>query len=405
MVASSPMPSRIRRASARTISAKLDAARSLMPVSLEIPADSRASRIAAASNDDNTLSLAPSANCASASDLASPILPSARAQLALDERQLDHLGDEDGPGHQRGEGKTDHHGLDQDVGRQEHRPRRQLAQPGRRRRFPRRRCRRLGRSRGRVGDRRRWRRAELPPMAPEPSRVATAREPAAPQGPHSAARMMAMPAAASPAPTSRRKSLEASELFIFRSSADQIVTHASGQSTAFAECREKTTTRPKWARTRPCRPSMSGDRRSARLECDTRRVRFGEPGVGGQIRECGRMRRQQTRRRRVHHRCWPAPSRRRSRSRRRRGPGHMVGGLRPDRAQDAFACEARSDAPRLRDRETNDVVQSRSLRVHRRGRGLRAAVVEMSERQQKLDRQREQREPRPSGYDRWHIPA
>jgi hypothetical protein len=52
-----------------------------MPASLEIPADSRASRIAAASNDDNTLSLAPSANCASASDLASPILTSAARSL------------------------------------------------------------------------------------------------------------------------------------------------------------------------------------------------------------------------------------------------------------------------------------------------------------------------------------
>ena len=81
MVASSPMPSRIRRASARTISAKLDAARSLMPASLEIPADSRASRMAAASSDDSTLPLAPSANCASASDRASPILPSAARSL------------------------------------------------------------------------------------------------------------------------------------------------------------------------------------------------------------------------------------------------------------------------------------------------------------------------------------
>ena len=81
MVASSPMPSRIRRASARTISAKLEAARSLMPLSLEIPADSRASRIAAASSDDNTLSLEPSANCASASDRASLILPSALRSL------------------------------------------------------------------------------------------------------------------------------------------------------------------------------------------------------------------------------------------------------------------------------------------------------------------------------------
>src|ERR1700744_6135393 len=74
MVASNPMPSRTRRASARTISAKLDAALSLMPASLEIPADSRASRIAAASNDDNTLPFAPSANWASASDLESEIL-------------------------------------------------------------------------------------------------------------------------------------------------------------------------------------------------------------------------------------------------------------------------------------------------------------------------------------------
>src|SRR6202140_2732823 len=81
MGSSPPMPSWTRRASARTISAKLDAARSLMPGSLETPADSRASRIAADSNDDNTLSFAPSANCASASDLASLILPSAARSL------------------------------------------------------------------------------------------------------------------------------------------------------------------------------------------------------------------------------------------------------------------------------------------------------------------------------------
>src|ERR1700733_7266679 len=80
--ASNPMPIRIRRPSARTISAKLDAARSLMPSSLEIPADNRASFIAAASNADNTLSLAPSANCASASDLALAILRSAARNLA-----------------------------------------------------------------------------------------------------------------------------------------------------------------------------------------------------------------------------------------------------------------------------------------------------------------------------------
>ena len=52
-----------------------------MPSSLEIPADNRASPIAAASNADNTLSLAPSENCASASDLASLILASAARSL------------------------------------------------------------------------------------------------------------------------------------------------------------------------------------------------------------------------------------------------------------------------------------------------------------------------------------
>ena len=69
------MPSRSRRNSARTISVKLDAARSLMPASLEIPADSRASRIEAASSDGSTPCLEPSANCASDSERASPICP------------------------------------------------------------------------------------------------------------------------------------------------------------------------------------------------------------------------------------------------------------------------------------------------------------------------------------------
>ena len=48
-------------------------------------------------------------------------------QLALNDRQFDHLGDEDGPGHQRGKGKADHDGLDQHVRRLEHRPWRQFA--------------------------------------------------------------------------------------------------------------------------------------------------------------------------------------------------------------------------------------------------------------------------------------
>src|SRR5258705_8026385 len=52
-----------------------------MPAPLEMPADIRPSRIAAASSDGSTPSLAPSANCASASERASPILASARRNL------------------------------------------------------------------------------------------------------------------------------------------------------------------------------------------------------------------------------------------------------------------------------------------------------------------------------------
>ena len=70
MVASRPMPKRTRRDSARTISAQLEAARSLMPASLEMPADSLASCMQAASSAGSTPSLEPSANCASASERA-----------------------------------------------------------------------------------------------------------------------------------------------------------------------------------------------------------------------------------------------------------------------------------------------------------------------------------------------
>jgi len=90
------------------ISAKLDAARSLMPLSLEIPADIRASRIAALSSDDSTLSLAPSESCAfreASAGLGG--LAKRLPQPALERRQFDRLGDQDRPGHQRGEQQPD----------------------------------------------------------------------------------------------------------------------------------------------------------------------------------------------------------------------------------------------------------------------------------------------------------
>src|ERR1700729_2668512 len=107
MVAITPMPSRIRRDSARTISAKLDAARSLTPASLEIPADSRASRSAAASKEDKTVPLAPSMNCGGAARPSIADLAERGAQPALNQRQFEHFRDEDRPRHQRGKRKTD----------------------------------------------------------------------------------------------------------------------------------------------------------------------------------------------------------------------------------------------------------------------------------------------------------
>ncbi len=77
------MPTRMRRPSARAISAKRDAARSLIPLSLAIPADSRTSCVAASSSEGSTPLSAPSASRASASDLTLPIPASAAQSLRL----------------------------------------------------------------------------------------------------------------------------------------------------------------------------------------------------------------------------------------------------------------------------------------------------------------------------------
>src|ERR1700709_2279960 len=95
------VPNRLRRASAREISAKLEAARSLMPLSEEMPADSRASRIAAARNADSTPVFDPSANCASASERDSPVVLSDLWSLPSRFGQFEYAGDEDGPCHER----------------------------------------------------------------------------------------------------------------------------------------------------------------------------------------------------------------------------------------------------------------------------------------------------------------
>ena len=101
-----------------------------MPASLEMPADSRASRIAAASKRRQHAALGAERELRFRQRPCVGDLGQRRAQLALNHGQLDHLGDEDGPGHQRGKGETDHDRLDQHVGRLEHRPWRQFAELG-----------------------------------------------------------------------------------------------------------------------------------------------------------------------------------------------------------------------------------------------------------------------------------
>src|ERR1700730_13460121 len=84
MVASRPMPNRMRRGPGPRDLAKGGAARSLTPLSEDVPADSRASRIAAARNADSTPVFDPSANCASASERDSPIVLSDLRSLPRD---------------------------------------------------------------------------------------------------------------------------------------------------------------------------------------------------------------------------------------------------------------------------------------------------------------------------------
>jgi hypothetical protein len=170
------------------------------------------------------------------------------------------------------------------------------------------------------------------------------------------------------------------------------VKNASGQLRFLRDARRKTTTRPNWARTRG-QPSMSGDRRCARLKRDASRVQISEPGVGGQIQERSSLKSRQTGRCCSHH-CvgqrhygadcavigWLAG-------------GHMTGGgLQPDWASSA-RVRSSVQCVEMRDRKTNGVLKPRPLRVRQRARRLRA-TVEVSERQQELDRQREKREPR-----------
>jgi len=141
--------------------------------------------------------------------------------------------------------------------------------------------------------------------------VATAREPAKAPGPFSVAPMTATPATASPARRSHHKLLEAVTCSYFNPVEDEsnCVMYASGQPqlSRDAGVRDHEAAelgRAARYRTHPdlIEPLMSGDRGSARLKSDARRVRIDEPGVGGQIQQCKSLGRRQIDWCRGHHR-------------------------------------------------------------------------------------------------------
>jgi len=128
------------------------------------------------------------------------------------------------------------------------------------------------------------------------------------------------------------------------------------------------------------------------LKDDASRVQRNELGIGGQIPEWSRRRLQQIRRC-CNHQCVG--------QRHDSADGAIIGwltiglvvggGPEPDGTrcvlvQNSIRCT------KMRGRKADGVVKPRMVRYKRAG--LRTAAVEMSERQQRLDREREKREPR-----------
>src|SRR6266446_2273725 len=116
IMARTPMPYRAERASARTISAKRDAARAWMPVAA-LSDDMRTSWIAAAAAG-RQLSFGQRPGVGDASQRL--------AQPPPGQKKVSGLGEENRPSHQGGKCQTDHHRLHEHVGGKEHRPRRQF---------------------------------------------------------------------------------------------------------------------------------------------------------------------------------------------------------------------------------------------------------------------------------------
>ena len=176
MVASTPVPRFMSRPAATSRRASRVAIRSLMPALSTRSADMRSSsRAASIRAGAMPRRVADAGIGIGERTLAVAERRERPAQSARRQPKLDVLGEPYGPSHERGEHQADHDGLHEDVGRHEHRPRRQVARQLRAaddRHLPRRRswqaagrgsCRQAGRRSRNVSHASRRRQASLPP--------------------------------------------------------------------------------------------------------------------------------------------------------------------------------------------------------------------------------------------------
>ena len=207
--------------------------------------------------------------------------------------------------------------------------------------------------------------------------------------------MTATPATASPAWRLQHVSFEKLTCSYFGPVADQIVIVGQLQVLRDAEIEATTRAGLGHASRGDLRQSMSGDGWRARLKSDASGVQIDKPGVGGQIQECASLGPQQIRRCRDHHRVGQRHDGADCAVIGRLAVGPMIGaGLRPNGAR-CVLVRSSAQCVQMRGRKTTSAVKARLLRIRQGGRRLRAAAVEMAERQQTLDRQRKKREPRP----------
>ncbi len=195
--------------------------------------------------------------------------------------------------------------------------------------------------------------------------------------------------------THQHRSLEKVRCSYVRSNSGSDCEDASGRIRLVRDAEGVTTTRPDRAQRRRSQPSTSGDRRSARLKRDACGLRIDELGAGRSNTGKRGLRPRQIRRCCGHH-CvgqrhdgadcaaigWLA------------GGPMAGGGSWTERRRKRSPANFVRCVPKRVAAKPSRIVKPRLLRDRRCDRLRATAAVEVPERQQELDRQREKREPR-----------